>query len=387
MRSDIALGLLRDRYLALARIGADAAPGHWFEARMMARRALVVRGEDGVRTFYDPSLVSRRGAVPAPVRLLLFGPGAVHGLDGEQHARRKRLHLQVLDGGAAERLGAEVSLRLQQAVPTWAARKDVRLFDELVQVYGASVLAWAGIETSQSQVASVSSDLAAVVDGFGIGGTTYAGAAVARIRTQRWARRLIQEVRRGTRHPDPGTALDRLARAELPALVAATELLNLLRPTVAVAYFGAYAAHALDAHPLWRKRLVNGSSAELRAFELEVRRWYPFTPLLTGRMHREYIWDGRTFPRRSWIVLDVIGTNHDPSRWPDPDAFLPERFLEREPNAFEYVPHGGGDPAAGHRCPGEPMAESILQATLRALANLDFELEGPSRTVQLRRIP
>src|SRR4051794_41898554 len=101
-------------------------------------------------------------------------------------------------------------------------------------------------------------------------------------------------------------------------MVAATELRNVLRPTVAVAYFGAFAAQALDAHPQWRERLTGGSESDLRAFEHEVRRWYPFTPLLTGRLRSDYSTDGEVFRRGGWVVFDAPGRNNDARRGGDP---------------------------------------------------------------------
>jgi fatty-acid peroxygenase len=110
-------------------------------------------------------------------------------------------------------------------------------------------------------------------------------------------------------------------------------------------------------------------------------------PLLTGRLVKDYAWNDRLFRRRDFMVLDVIGTNQDPGHWPDPTSFDPDRFIGREPNAHEYVPQGGGDPAHGHRCPGEPLAVGILETTVRELARTDFELATASRTVPMRRIP
>lgn len=72
--SELSVRLLRDRYAALSRLRDDRGGADWYPARMLGRPALVVRGEDGVRTFYDRGLVTRRAAVPAPVRLVLFGP-------------------------------------------------------------------------------------------------------------------------------------------------------------------------------------------------------------------------------------------------------------------------------------------------------------------------
>ncbi len=388
MRTDVGYRLLRDRYLATARLRELAGGERWFEARMLGRRALVVDGEDGARLFYDPDLITRSGAVPAPLRLLLFGPGAVHGLNGGDHTSRKKLFLDIVDRPAVERLALEVSVRLEEAATRWVALGTVRLFDELVHLYGAAVIFWAGIEVPEDEAAAISRELAAMVDAFGVGGTSYPRGYLARIRSTKWARNMVEEVRQGTRTPPQDSVLARIAgRADLNGTVAGVELLNVLRPTVAVAYFGAYAAHALTLQPTWRERLAAGAPAELRAFEHEIRRRYPFAPVLTGRLVRNFTWRNRRFRRRDWMVLDILGTNLHPSNWTDPLAFDPGRFLGREPNAFEYVPHGGGDPAAGHRCPGEPLATGILEATLQVLAGLEYSIAPGEETIPLHRIP
>jgi fatty-acid peroxygenase len=388
MRDDLTIRLLRDRYLAVAKAREAVGGGPWFPARMMGRRALVVEGEDGARLFYDTSLVTRSGAVPAPVRLLLFGPGAVHGLNGDEHASRKRLFLDIVDRPAVERLAAEVADRLEVAASRWSQQGTVTLFDELTQVYGSAVIAWAGLDLDARRTARLSRELAAMVDSFGLGGTSFARGYLARIRANRWARAVVEEVRDGRRTAPDGSVLAKVAaRDDLNHTVAGVELLNVLRPTVAVAYFGSYAAHALAQHPDVRERLAAGSAEHLRAFEHEIRRWYPFVPLLTGRLARDHTWRGHRFPRRSWIVLDVLGTNVDPAHWTGGRSFDPERFLGREPSAFEYVPHGGGDPASGHRCPGEPLAVGILEATLKVLAGLDYEIAPGDDTVPMGRIP
>jgi fatty-acid peroxygenase len=387
MLPEITVRLLRDGYRAVANLRAAHDGADWFPARMLGRRALVVRGEEGVRTFYDPDLVSRRGAIPAPIRLLLFGPGAVHGLDGEAHARRKQLHLDVVSAAGVRRLAEEVGTRLGAATAAWSGAGSVRLFDELVDVYGAAVLAWGGTKADEAESRWVSRELARIVDGFGVAGTAYPRAWLARVRTTRWARDRVRDVRAGRLSPPADSPLARIAATDLSHTVAGVELLNVLRPTVAVAYFGAYAAQAIEARPGWKHRLASGPDADRRAFEHELRRWYPFTPLLTGRLLHDLDWEGRTFPRRGFLVLDVLGTNRDPRRWEAPDEFRPERFLDREPNAFEYVPQGGGDPSVGHRCPGEPLAVGILETTLAHLARLDLELAAGARAVPEHRIP
>src|SRR4051794_3870785 len=73
MRPEIGVSLVRHGYDAVTTLRRKAGGADWFQARMLGRRALVVRGQEGVRTFYDPHLVTRKGAIPAPLRLLLFG--------------------------------------------------------------------------------------------------------------------------------------------------------------------------------------------------------------------------------------------------------------------------------------------------------------------------
>jgi len=387
MRREITIGLVRHGYDALNRLRRSAGGADWFEARMLGRRALVVRGEDGVRTFYDPRLVTRKGAVPAPLRLLLFGRGAVHGLAGTTHRQRKQMYLDVVTRESVERLTETVTRRLGEAVQEWERRGSVRLFGELTEVYGTAVIAWAGVEVDDTEARSVSRDLATIVDAFGLRGTGYLRGWAARVRANRWAARVVREVREG-RRPAHDTVVGRVAaNRSLSDAVAGVELLNILRPTVAVAYFGAFTAAALDLRPDWRDRVAAGEPDDLRAFGHEVRRCYPFVPLLTGRLVRDYEWRGTTFRRGAFMVLDVIGTNHDPARWPEPTMFDPGRFVGREPNAHEYVPQGGGDPAAGHRCPGEPLAVGILEVTAREVARLDYQITPRSRTVPVRRVP
>ena len=41
----------------------------------------------------------------------------------------------------------------------------------------------------------------------------------------------------------------------------------------------------------------------------------------------------------------------------------------------------------GHRCPGEPITIGVLQATLKRLASVDYDVAPESRAVPEWRIP
>jgi fatty-acid peroxygenase len=172
--------------------------------------------------------------------------------------------------------------------------------------------------------------------------------------------------------------------------VAAVELLNVVRPTVAVCWFVAYTAHALHRWPHTRDVLRTGDDAYTEAFVHEVRRFYPFAPFIGGRAARELTWPpagDERIPAGSLVLLDLYGQNHDADLWKDPYVFRPERFLDRPPERDELVPQGGGDPAHGHRCPGEGITVGLLSAFGPRLARLRYRLPRQDLTISLRRIP
>jgi fatty-acid peroxygenase len=120
------------------------------------------------------------------------------------------------------------------------------------------------------------------------------------------------------------------------------------------------------------------------AFAQEVRRTTPFVPALAGKVRQRAEVAGVVLRPGQRIVLDVVGVDHDPARWADPEEFRPERFLGVTPGAHDLVPQGGGHPR-GHRCPGEPLTLCLLDVTSRVLAAVPYEVV--SGAVDLHRMP
>jgi len=385
---DLALRLWRHGYDAIpsARgwpVGRDA-----FVTPLLGRRALVVRGPEGARLFYDTDRVRREKAAPAALSALLFGRGAVHGLDGREHAERKALMMRVLDPARVDELVRRAGADLDQAGHAWSAQDRVVLFDELVRVYGGAVQAWAGVGLPAGDADRLSRDLARIVDGFGGAGAAYPRAWVARRRTDRVLRAVLVDARDDRTSPPDGSPVRQLADAvgsDLPLEVAAVELGNVLRPTVAVAWFGTFAALALSQNPSWAPRMVSDEAVR-EAFAHEVRRFYPFVPALAGRLTGGYVRGGVRLRRGDRVVLDVPGTDYDPRTYEHPEVFAPERFLGGLPGPFAFVPQGGGHPETGHRCPGERVTMGLLTETLRVLAGLDLTAPSDVR-VDSGRVP
>jgi fatty-acid peroxygenase len=345
-----------------------------------------------VRRFYDPRL-QRQGAFPAALKLLLFGPGTVHGLDDEEHHLRKALFLEVITPESVTALAARAEREWATTIGRWSGREQVVLFDEAVQALAASVIPWAGVPIDAQELPRRARQLATVLDGFATPGPAYARAVGARLAIGRWARRLIRDTRDGRIHPPSGTALHAVAQARdsagalLPERVAATELLNVIRPTVAVAWFVTFAGSALHQNPAWRERIADGDRAALDAFAQEVRRLYPFVPVLTARARSDQEVLGVHLPRGGLVVLDVHGTNHDPVVWADPERFDPERFLHGTVDPDTLVPQGGGTVVTGHRCPGEGVTLTMIAVASQALATAARSLPAQDLRIDLSRIP
>jgi fatty-acid peroxygenase len=173
----------------------------------------------------------------------------------------------------------------------------------------------------------------------------------------------------------PGTALEAIATYRgrdhelLPARVAGVELINVLRPSVAVAYFIAFTADALGAQPELRDRLRYGGERLLESLADELRRFYPFVPMLSAKVRCPATVAGHRLRRGHRVLLDVYGTLHDPQGWAAPDEFRVERFVDGDPDPYAYCPQGGGDPAETHRCPGERVTIELIKAAARHLVD------------------
>ncbi|MFD5712249.1 cytochrome P450 [Streptomyces pharetrae] len=361
--------------------------------RVMGRPTLAVRGPEAVRFFYDEQHVRRHGAMPGPVLSTLFGHGAVHTYDGDAHRARKELFLPLLHVDRIAGVVEHVTAAWDDAVSAWPGRSRVVLQDEAAVVLTRGVCRWAGIPLSDGEAEPLARDLITMVDGFATLGPRHWRARRARQWQEARLSRLVEKVRSGAVPAPADSVLDRVSRHRHPGgellepRTAAVELLNVIRPTAAISWFVAFAAHALHRWPANRERLRGGDPTYAAAFTHEVRRFYPFAPFLGGRAVTDLSWRGESVPAGGMVLLDVYGQNHDEKLWGDPYAFRPQRFLECPVQRDELIPQGGGDPGAGHRCPGEGMTIGLLEALTTRLARLEYEVPEQDLTISLRRIP
>ncbi|HEV7624602.1 MAG TPA: cytochrome P450 [Amnibacterium sp.] len=389
LRGDRTAQLLADAYHFVGthadRLGADG-----FRTRIAGRPITCLRGADAARFFYEGGRFGRSGAIPAPTRRLLQDDGSVQALEGEAHLDRKQRFLAVLDAEGRRSM-------LEAFDEAWEhgrgrrSGRDVRIRDEAVSVLGDAVLAWAGVPRDQDEAGGVTAELESMFEHAGRFGPSNLVAQLRRGRTERRARRWIERARAGA--ADAGGPLAEVAAwtdeagDPLPVAVAAVELLNLLRPTVAVADFLVYAALALAVRPSLREP-VRSADGTAGAFATEVRRHAPFFPVIAGTAARAVEWRGHGFEQGAWVLLDLFGTNHDARLWPEPQRFRPERFLEDGAAPEHVVAQGAGAYAADHRCPGEPATQALVERFAQRLAEETWApAVPPDARIRYGRIP
>jgi len=214
------------------------------------------------------------------------------------------------------------------------------------------------------------------------------------MRCERWTAGLIDEVRSGRLAPGEETALHVVAMHEdlsgnlLPPSIAAVELLNILRPTVAIARFVTFGGLALHEHAQCRQPIMDGDNDYLDRFVQEVRRFYPFFPFLAAYVRRDFDWNGYHFPQGRKVMLDLYGTNHDARMWHVPGEFRPQRFTAEEIGEFNFVPNGGGDYRLNHRCPGEWITVALMKQALHLLTTaISYQVPPQDLAVKVTQMP
>jgi fatty-acid peroxygenase len=379
-------GLVREGYLW--------RPGRRAQGRLAGMRYSGIEGPEAKRFFYDEKNIRRSGAIPEPILSTLFGHGAVHTLDGAAHRQRKAMFTSLLmPPESVAGLTGLVMKAWEAQRPAWAQADQVVLFDASARVLTRAVTEWSGVDVPETEIKSLSADLVALVDGFGTAGRRHWRARRARLRREKWLAGLVQDVRSGAAQAPVGSALEVISQHRdadgrlLPERTAAVELLNVLRPTVAICWFVMFTAHALHFWPQHRARLAAMDTEFATAFQHEVRRYYPFAPFVGGRAADDRTWNGARIPRGTTVLPDLYGQNHDEKLWPQPYDFRPERFLKKPPGEWDLVPQGAGDPATGHRCPGERIVVGVLEALAMRLAASHYDVPAQDLHIRANRFP
>ena len=389
---DSTLALLLDPYGFISkrcrRYGADL-----FQTRLLLRPTICMTGPEAAELFYRQDLFARRGAAPGRIQKTLLGQGGVQGLDGEAHRHRKQMFMSLMTPERIEELKERTADWWRTYARKWATMERVTLYDEMQELLTRSVCGWAGVPLPEADVGRRAAELTALFDYAGSVGPKHWWSRLSRRRSESWIEGIVEQIRTGDLSPPEGSAARVIATwrdqdgALLSPRIAAVELLNILRPAVAVSVFVVFAAHALHRFPACRRELQTGGDYP-ELFVQEVRRFYPFFPAVMARTRHKFEWNGYRFPGGRQVMLDLYGTNRDPRTWDAPEEFRPERFRRWDGNPFNFIPQGGGNHDLNHRCPGEWITIELMKVSCEFLAvNMEYDLPDQDLQIDVTRLP
>lgn len=365
-----------------------------FQLNFPMKKVICTTGAEAAELFYNSDEFRRKGAIPKRIQKSLTGNQAIQTTDAEVHANRKKLFMTLMTKESIQELTDLFRKNWKEAAEGWEAKREIHLFEEAPKILFKSICSWTGTPYKEEEVTERSHDLIAMVDAFGAIGKRHWRGRKARERSEKWMEEIVQDTRNGNLNPPKNSALSQMAFHEEASgelfsnRLAAIEMLNLIRPTVAIAYYIVFGAVALEEHPEYKERIKNGDGAFTERFVHEVRRFYPIGPFLGGTVKKGFQWKGYFFPKDSLVLLDIYGTNRDPRHWEKPDEFWPDHFLNWDKNPFDFIPQGGGDHFNGHRCAGEWVTIELLKASMELLTkHMEYEVPIQDLSFPLERIP
>jgi cytochrome P450 len=180
------------------------------------------------------------------------------------------------------------------------------------------------------------------------------------------------------RHEDGSPMSDAEIRDELLTLLVAGH------ETTATAL--SWAMERLTRHPEKLERLraevADDEEDYLTATIQETLRLRPVISIVVRRLTEAVEIAGYELPAGAGVTPCIHLIHRDPGIYPDPDRFLPERFLDNPPGTYTWIPFGGGV----RRCLGAAFAQFEMAVVLRELVRRhQIEPASPASERNYRR--
>lgn len=390
---------LDEGYLLLSELRKEAkAPV--VKARLLNKEVIAIYGKEAAKKFYDPRNFKREGAMPKIVLKTLFGENGVQTLDGQAHEHRKTIFMDLMTPKRMEEYHRILDKNLTRKLDRQQGQFE--LFDLAKDVLFCSICEWAGIDLSQltkKEVDQLAEYQISMISSAVTNPATHIKGIDNRKKSEKWAQSLIENARINPVAGKEDVALYAFAKATddhgelLPIDVAAVELLNVIRPTVALTVWIALMGHALFSRPDIYQRLHAEFDQLKDSFIQEMRRYYPFFPMLPAFAIQDVEVDGYLIPKDSWVVLDLYGTNHDDRMIETPEVFRISRYLGKEKHIsydeeYDMIAQGGGEFKTMHRCAGEWITLHTLRVFSDQLVNkYQFSIPEQDWSIPMNQFP
>jgi cytochrome P450 len=343
----------------------------------------------------DPDLIKQIFTAPADVlhageqkRILepILGPASVLLSDGEAHVRRRKLmlpafhatHMPLYEATMRAAADAEVRRWPLGAVVPAAPRMGAVALEVIVRtVFGASggervACLREALERLMDHVASRRSALVAFGDRSRLRDDRFAELRDLLARVDELVFAEIAARRRPgepgddmlsllleARHEDGSPIADRELRDELMTLVVAGH------ETTATSL--AWALERLvrnpDALAGAATEAAAGGGHYIDAVVRETLRIRPAFMAVPRLVRKSFRLGGRLVPEGVAVTPAIPLVHRRPDVYPNPEAFRPERFLDRQPGTYTWIPFGGGV----RRCIGAGFAMLQMRIVLSVL--------------------
>ncbi len=337
-----------------------------------------------------------------PQRVVL-GRNSLLVLDGDRHIRERRLLSPPFHGEYLRRYEAEIKTITEVAVATWPVATPFavrpRMRDIVLKVIIRVIFGpdddrrTDRMQELLAELLDINVTLLVAVPALrrDFGPRSPWGRFV-RLRAEADAL-LLEQIRRARGSPSKQSALlgalaaardgdgDRLSDSELR-----DQLITLLvagHETTATAL--AWILERLARHPRVLQRLLESVDAEqddgyLDAVISETLRTRPILAGTTRNLAADAEVAGYRIPAGTIIVASQVLAHVSREHYPNPEQFLPERFLGRGPDRSAFIAYGGGP----HRCLGASLAQLEMRTVIRTVLER-FEIRPARRRAERRR--
>jgi cytochrome P450 len=377
--------------------------GDVFTARIDPVPWVMLGDPDDVRTVFTAGPGRTNAGEANEILRPTLGSHSVLLLDGEEHLRQRKLMLPAFHGERIDRYRDIMREATERAIASWPPGEAFALRPH-TQAITLEVIMRAvfGVEDAAA-MARLGVPLKRFVDWAGNPGALvmvavlgFENPVVRRLLRERYLGPLDRELyaliaeRRDApdlAERDDVLSMLLLARDERDEPMSDVELRDELMTLLVAGHETtatslAWAVERLVRHPGGLERLAD-DPAYVDAVVKEILRLRPVVAIVLRRLLEPMELGGHELPAGATVAPCILLVHRRADVYPEPEAFRPERFLDRAPGTYTWIPFGGGV----RRCLGAAFAQVEMQVVLQTLAeSVRLQAVGGPEPVRRRGI-